>query len=387
MLASKGKKNMTKVIGPVSAGKRTPRAFAPRFPSRRFDHVMGTRDGPVYLDQTLAGRVKEEIDMNRVHTRIRWLGILLCALAAPAQSYSLTGIHDFRPLVTGDATLTQQQRDYPALVYEFEGLTFTQDGSLWAAIAADPAGAKREFWKLDLQNNTAATRIPDPVQYHPQNFLGLANPVGLASNGNQLIVGENGHAYGNLIWAFTPDSGKTYDWYFPLSAAACDEVEGLAQSGGKLYASCQNDKKILEIADTQGTVSKSFTFQDQVLGLEETDDGRLIVGTYPSRELLIFDPSGNMPTETISLDKLFKGQDSDYYRLTGQEYAVQVVPTENVRTLPDPDALAFRDGKIYMAFDGDLRIYEISPAAVPEPETYALMLAGLALIGLKLARR
>jgi len=63
------------------------------------------------------------------------------------------------------------------------------------------------------------------------------------------------------------------------------------------------------------------------------------------------------------------------------------VPTENVRTLPDPDALAFRDGKIYMAFDGDLRIYEISPAAVPEPETYALMLAGLALIGLKLARR
>ena len=51
------------------------------------------------------------------------------------------------------------------------------------------------------------------------------------------------------------------------------------------------------------------------------------------------------------------------------------------------DALAFRDGKIYMAFDGDLRIYEISPAPVPEPETYALMLAGLALIGLKLARR
>ena len=131
--------------------------------------------------------------MTRVHTRIRWLGILLCALAAPAQSYSLTGIYDFRPLVTGDMSLTDAQRQYPALVYEFEGLTFTQDGSLWAAIAADPAGAKREFWKLDLQNNTAATRIPDPVQYHPQNFLGLANPVGLASNGNQLIVGENGH--------------------------------------------------------------------------------------------------------------------------------------------------------------------------------------------------
>ena len=101
---------MTKVIDPVSAGKRTPRAFAPRFPSRRFGRVMGTRDGPVYLDQTLAGRVKEEIDMNRVHTRIRWLGILLCALAAPAHPYSLTGIHDFRPLVTGDMSLTDAQR-------------------------------------------------------------------------------------------------------------------------------------------------------------------------------------------------------------------------------------------------------------------------------------
>ena len=63
------------------------------------------------------------------------------------------------------------------------------------------------------------------------------------------------------------------------------------------------------------------------------------------------------------------------------------MPTENVRTLPDPDALAFRDGKIYMAFDGDLRIYEISPAPVPEPETYALMLAGLGLVGFAARRR
>jgi hypothetical protein len=338
------------------------------------------------LTRTNANRRKEAIDMTRVRTPILWLGILLCALAAPAHPYSLTGIHDFRPLVTGDMSLTDAQRQYPALVYEFEGLTFTQDGSLWAAIAADPAGAKREFWKLDLQNHTATTRIPDPVQYHPQNSLGLANPVGLASNGNQLIVGENGHAYGNLIWAFTPGNANTYDWYFVKDAGSCNEVEGLAHTGGKLYASCQNNKKILEIADTQGTVSNSFTFQDQVLGLEETDDGRLIVGTYPSRELLIFDPSGNKPTETISLDTLFKGQDSDYYRLTGMEFSVQVVPTESARTMPDPDALAFRDGKIYMAFDGDLRIYEISPAPVPEPETYALMLAGLALIGLKLAR-
>jgi len=325
--------------------------------------------------------------MTRVHLKTRWLGILLCALAAPAHPYSLTGIYDFRSLVTVDATLTQTQRDYPALVYEFEGLTFTQDGSLWAAVAADPSAASREFWKLDLASRTAPVRIPDPVQYHPQNFLGISNPVALASDGNQLIVGENGHGYGNLVWAFTPGSANTYDWDFFKASGACNEVEGLAHSGGKLYMGCQNDKKILEITDNQGTVARTFTFQDQVLGLEETGDGRLLVGAYPSRQVLIFDPSGIRPTESISLESLFGGTNSDYYRLTGQEYGVQVVPGESVRTLPDPDALAFKDGKIYMAFDGDLRIYEISPTPVPEPETWALMLAGLALVALAARRR
>ncbi len=63
--------------------------------------------------------------------------LALLAFAAQAQAYSLTAIYDFRPLVTGDATLTQQQRDYPALVAEFEGLTFTQDGSLVATVAQE----------------------------------------------------------------------------------------------------------------------------------------------------------------------------------------------------------------------------------------------------------
>ena len=34
----------------------------------------------------------------------------------------------------------------------FEGLTFTQDGSLWASTAANPDTAPKGFWKLDLQN-------------------------------------------------------------------------------------------------------------------------------------------------------------------------------------------------------------------------------------------
>jgi hypothetical protein len=344
--------------------------------------------------------VDKEAQMNVFRFPCPWLAIVLFGFATQAHpAYSLTGIYDFRPLVTGRPDLfTPEQRQYPALVYEFEGLAFTQDGSLWASIAADPGGASRELWKLDLQNKQKTQSILDPVwSFEVQTPLGpltysIANPVGLAAHGDQLIVGENfqrardlvnssgGLAQATIhdvIWGITPGN-STPDWSFPLNTSACDEIEGMAYSGGKLYATCQNDKKVLEINPATGAVSNTFPFADQVLGLAETDDGRLIVGAYPSRELILFDPAGLRPSETISLNDLFFGPGSDYHALTGEVYSVQVVASEAARTRPDPDGLAYRNGKIYMSFDGDLRIYEIS--AVPEPETYAMMLAGLALV-------
>ena len=325
--------------------------------------------------------------MAGVRAQFLWLGIALVGLATQVHSYSLTQIYDFRHLVTERTDLTPEQRQYPALVYEFEGLAFTNDGSLWASIAADPDGASREFWKLDLQNRTVSAfahpgSLPPPFTSYPLSRYG--NPVGLASIGSQLVVGHNFHGIGNLIGSFSP-SGATWMPMYQLSVAICNEVEGLAYSGGNLYASCQNNRKVLEIDLTTGAVSRTFSFADQVLGLAETDDGRLIVGTYPARELVVFDPEGSRPTESISLSKLFFGSDSDYTQRTGEIYKVQVVPSEGFRTVPDPDGLAYRNGKIYMSFDGDLRVFEIA-TAVPEPGTWAMMLAGLGVIGLA-ARR
>jgi len=345
--------------------------------------------------------------MNAVRSPFLCLAIMLFGFATQAHAnYALTGIYDFRTLVTGHPELfTQEQRNYPALVYEFEGLAFTQDGSLWASIAADPSTASKELWKLDLQNRQKTQSILDPGwSFAVQTPLGamtysIANPVGLAASGGQLIVGENfqrARDYVNgsgglvqatihdVIWGITPGN-STPDWSFSVNTSACDEIEGLAYSGGKLYATCQYDKKILEINPATGAVSHTFTFADQVLGLSETDDGRLIVGAYPSRKLILFDPAGGRPDETISLSDLFLGTGSDYYKRTGEVYSVQVVSTEGFRTMPDPDGLAYSNGKIYMSFDGDLRIFEIS--AVPEPETYAMLLAGLALVGAVAWRR
>ncbi len=327
-----------------------------------------------------------------------WLGLALCGLVTQAQAYSLTAIHDYRPLVSAAASgFSDEQKQFPALVYEFEGLSFSSDGSLWAAISANPTGASRELWRLDLASGTH-TALPHPgaVPVQVPSFgavnvpLQIAgNPVGLASIGERLVVGHNFHQFGNLIGSVDV-AARTWRPLFTLGVTVCDRLQGLAYGGGKLFAACQNDGTVLELDPDTGTVARRFQFGEQVLGLSETDDGRLIVGAYPSRKLIIFDPDGQRASETISIDDLFVDPDnaqpadwSDYHRLNGAPYAVQVTPSEGIRSRPDPDGLAYRNGRIYMSFDGDLRIFEISAAAasVPEPGGASLLVFALAVLG------
>ena len=292
----------------------------------------------------------------------RLLAAALLAVAGAAQGATLTAIHDFRYLANNQ---------FPALVYEFEGLAFTNDGSLWASIAANPSGAAKEFWKLDLLSNNFADKIPDTV------FGLLGNPVALAGAGPQLIVGENFHQFGNVIWAFTPGvNGNNPDWSFLLNANTCGQVEGAAFAGGKLYVTCQNDGTILKIEPVTGTVLGSFSLGAQLLGLEMMDNTHLLVGDYSHHKLLVFDLGTGQVTDSIDLASLFVG------------YSVEVTK-DDWRTIPDPDGLAYRNGTIYMSFDGDLRIFEITTGApgagaVPEPGTLALL--GLALFALAALR-
>lgn len=275
-------------------------------------------------------------------------------MAGTVRAADLTAIYDFRYLA---------QNDFPALVYEFEGLAFTDDGRLWASIAANPRRSLRALWKLNLQSNTVEISIPDTL-YGRRAVSPLLNPVGLAGAGNQLIVAENLHELGNVIWAFRPNVATSTpsnpDWSFRLPARICNEVEGAAFAGGMLYVTCQNDGTIREIEPITGALGRTFALGGELLGLEMMDDTRLLIGDYSNHQLLVFDLVTGRVTEAIDLESLFTGADSDYFRLTGEIYSVVVVPGETARTMPDPDCLAYRNGKIYMSFDGDLRIFEIS---------------------------
>ncbi len=307
------------------------------------------------------------------------LGVGLSVLASPGQAAALTAIHDYRYLVNDP---------YPSLAHQFEGLTFTADGSLWAAIAPNLLDGNA-IWKLDLTSDSVAERIPDTFRGPSLllQLLQLVNPAALTAAGGQLIVGENYHFLrasqyhiqeNDIIWAFTPGTSTPDkpDWSFSLAATACDGVEGAAFAAGKLYVSCGADQTIVEIDAQRQMLTRKFSFDSELLGIEAIDATHLIVGDYTNHQLRVFDLAEERFTATIDLNSLFSGRDSDYFRLTGEEYSVQVTPSEGYRSIPDPDGLAYRNGKIYMAFDGDLRIFEIS-MSVPEPGTLLLFTAAL----------
>lgn len=322
-----------------------------------------------------SGREKSRLRRSPV------LAFCLLIVTSGVQASGLTAIHDFRDLVAG--------QPHPALVHEFEGLAFTADGTLWASIAPNPTGTTKEFWQLDLQNRQVLQRIPDTIA-DPQ--AETANPVALAGSGQRLIVGERLPAVfgvqSSLIWAFTPgiSTPASPDWSFLRIGCG---VEGAASAGSRLYLTCGTS--IVE-PSLSGSPIDSFNLAGQLsnpggrlLGLEAIDGNQLLVGGYRTgsgerNELLIVDLGLKTISRTIDLDSLFVGPNSDYFRLAGSEYSVQVAPGESYRPRPDPDALAYRDGRIYLAFDGDLRIFEISLNA---PEPPSVLLLGVALLALR----
>jgi len=279
-----------------------------------------------------------------------------------ADAASLSAIYDFRDQF--DATKTS-----------FEGLDFTNDGMLWITSAPNTSLTQNLFG-VNLEDKTFKT-----LSYSKKPGLFSAfNPVGLASDGTNLFVASNNAAWKapSVLYKDAAEIDGKVASMGSLDVADCKEPEGAAYLNGFIYVSCEATKNVVKINPQTGKVVEKIDFGVSLLGLGATETS-LIIGTYGSnpldRQLLIYDIATKKVTETINLADLFVGAESDYAKMTGEEYKVTIVDNKTVRYIPDPDGLAYRNGKIYMTFEHDLRVYEIT--TTPEPTTLLLLGAGL----------
>ena len=326
--------------------------------------------------------------------------IAIFGLASISSAASLTNIYDFSYLDPTDIA--------------FEGLAFTDDGTLWITSAPN----------LDLEQAALDTLKGKDVELNHKllgvdletesvksvSELDMWNPVGLASDGTELYIANN-HKTGDLqstgflgslvasiigpdevfkgtVDPYTNQVTTSQDFSFP--SGAIDEPEGAAYLNGNLYFSGQDSNNIVEVDSTTGEITGNYDMGISMLGLGATEDS-LIIGDYTNHNLLLFDVVSSTVTKTISLADLFVGVDSDYHALTGEEYAVEIIDDSGnggIRYIPSPSGIAYKDGSIYMAFEHDLRVFEISlddTSSVPEPSTAILLILGL--VGLGFIRR
>jgi hypothetical protein len=291
-------------------------------------------------------------------TCIFLLGLAMSITAAGA---SLTGIYDFSDL---DPSTTV-----------FEGIDFDSQGNLW--ITSAPNSAPNSLLQVDLENE-------EVLQIFDFN---MSNPVGLAIDADDSITATNvpGGAYDVITDGVGADSVGSLlsGWTRLFFIAECSQPEGATYMNGEVYVSCQNGK-VFKVDPDSNSYDEVYNTGKGALGLGATDDGRLIIGGYNQadamdRSLILYGVSEGT-VETIDLNDLFVGEDSDYAALMGELYGIEIVDNGDFRDIPDPDGLAFRNGKIYMTFEHDLRVFEITLDAVPEPGTLLLLATGMAAI-------
>jgi hypothetical protein len=296
--------------------------------------------------------------------------IAIFALASISSAASLTKIYDFTYLDPIDIA--------------FEGLAFTDDGTLWITSAPNFASNKNKLLGVDLEKEEV-TSVSE---------LDMANPVGLASDGTELYIANNHKNisfmdFADPVFTGTVDSATgqvTTSESYSLPAGTIVEPEGAAYLNGSLYFSGEESNNIIAVDQTTGMIT-NYDMGISMLGLGATKDS-LIIGDYTNHNLLLYNVSTNTVTETISLADLFVGIDSDYNALTGEDYEVVIADNGDVRYIPDPDGIAYKDGSIFMTFEHDLRVFEISlgdTSSVPEPGTAILLILGL--VGLGFIRR
>lgn len=287
--------------------------------------------------------------MKKMMSVVGLVGLLLGSVVPMAQAASISAIYDF----SNDPAL-------PAGTV-FEGLEFIGD-TLWITSAPNTLTNKRLI-SVNLDTSTVSS-----VKYTKQ--VGF-NPVGLASDGTQFFVMNNQNSSTSAIYTSTT-AGQT-SFLSLLNLDDCQEPEGAAYLNGYVYISCEATQNVIAVnpADGQIVPSETVSFGAALLGLGAADDSTLsdtlIIGDGENHDLILYNTTTDMITERIDLDALFAG------------YEFYVTPDDK-RTVPDPDGLAYHDGKIYMTFEHDLRVFEISLISVPEPTTLALLGLGLLVV-------